>query len=143
MPQTPAEQADVPFAVEQALPHRPQFPAVVRMFTSQPLAAIPSQSAKPALQVNPHAPAAHVTVAFALAAHARPQPPQWSTLVTVFVSHPVIRLPSQSAVPAAQLPTEQMPAMHVRVPLGGVGQTLRHTPQLLTSLTVPTSQPSP
>ena len=45
------------------------------MSTSQPLGAMPSQSEKPALQVNLHAPAAQLGVALA-AAQVVPHAPQ-------------------------------------------------------------------
>jgi hypothetical protein len=143
MPHAPAEHDGVPLAVEHALPQRPQLPTLVRVSTSQPLAALPSQSAKPVLQVNPHAPAAQKIDALARAAQARPQPPQWATVVLVFTSQPLPSTPSQSPVPAAQVPMAQTPARQMRVPAVGVGQTLVQVPQLLTSLIVAISQPSP
>jgi hypothetical protein len=142
MPHTPAEQVEVPLAVEQALPQRPQLPVLLRVSTSQPLRGLPSQSAKPASQVNPHAPEEQNTEAFARAAQARPQPPQCRTLVLVFTSQPLPRLPSQSPVPAAQVPMAQTPATQIRDPEGGTGQELVQRPQLFTSLTVAISQPS-
>ncbi len=142
MPHTPAEQVDVPLAAEQTLPQRPQLPVLVRVSTSQPLRGLPSQSAKPVLQVKPHAPDEQNTDALARAAQVRPQPPQCCTLVLVFTSQPLDRLPSQSPEPAAQVPIAQRPATQTRDPEGGVGQELLHRPQLLTSLTVAISQPS-
>ncbi len=50
------------------MPHVPQFAASVWRFTSQPFAALASQSAKPALQVKPHATPLQLAVAFAGAA---------------------------------------------------------------------------
>jgi hypothetical protein len=44
-------------------------PAEVFKLVSHPLAGLPSQSPKPGLHVNPHVPAAQVTVAFARAGH--------------------------------------------------------------------------
>jgi hypothetical protein len=143
MPQTPAVHTDEALALEQALPQRPQLPVLERVSTSQPLAGLPSQSAKPTLQVNPHAPAAQNTAAFARAVHTRPQPPQFWRLVLVFTSQPLLIAPSQSPVPAAQAPMAQTPATHTRDPAVGVGHTLPQVAQLLTSLCVTTSQPSP
>ena len=82
-------------APEHALPHRPQL-AVAVSDASHPLDASPSQSAYPVAQVNPHAPAAHVAVAFGASGHARPHAPQLAALVAVLVSHPLVASPSQS-----------------------------------------------
>jgi hypothetical protein len=62
----------------QTLPQPLQLVADVVVFTSQPSALRPSQSAKPVLQVNEHAARKHVGVAFALP-HAAPQTPQLFT----------------------------------------------------------------
>ena len=143
MPQTPAAHDAEPFEVEQALPQRPQLPVLVRTSTSQPLLARPSQSAKPTLHVNPHAPAVQNTAAFARAAQVRPQPPQCSVLVFVFTSQPLVSTPSQSPVPATHAPIAQTPPVQTRDPEVGVGQTLPQVAQLSTSLCVTISQPSP
>jgi hypothetical protein len=45
MPQAEAVQVGVPFWLLQTLPHPPQWPTVVLVSVSQPLAALPSQSA--------------------------------------------------------------------------------------------------
>jgi hypothetical protein len=50
----PAEQAGVAFAEEQTFPHAPQFATEVLTLVSHPSAAIPLQSAKPALQASAH-----------------------------------------------------------------------------------------
>ena len=93
----PAAQVAAPFTREgHATPQRPQFAALVERFTSQPLEATPSQSAKPSLQAKPQAPAAQVARAFAGAAQAFPHAPQWATLVAVLVSQPLEAVPSQS-----------------------------------------------
>jgi hypothetical protein len=143
MPQTPAEHTDEALALEQALPQRPQLPVLERVSTSQPFAALPSQSAKPALQVNPHAPAEQNNEAFARAGQTRPQPPQFWRLVLVFTSQPLLMAPSQSPVPATQAPMAHTPATQMRDPAVGVGHTLPQVAQLLTSLCVTISQPSP
>jgi hypothetical protein len=54
----------------QAWPHAPQFAASLVVFTSQPLLALPSQSAKPGRQAELQAPAAQRAVAWAGAAQA-------------------------------------------------------------------------
>ena len=50
-------------AARHAAPHAPQFAALVVRSVSQPFVASPSQSPKPAAQVNPHAPAVQVAAA--------------------------------------------------------------------------------
>jgi hypothetical protein len=61
-------------------------------------------------------PVAHVGVAFARL-QATPHAPQ-SVSVTRLVSHPLLTLPSQLPVPAAQLAQPQTPAEQLGVPLG-------------------------
>jgi hypothetical protein len=78
-----------------ARPHAPQFSRSVRMSTSQPFVAIPSQLPKPALQVKPQAPAVQVAAAFARAGQTFPHLPQWIGLVAKFASQPLAALPSQ------------------------------------------------
>jgi hypothetical protein len=78
------------------VPHPPQFPLSDWVFTSQPLAGLPSQLAKPAAQ----APMTHVPVEQVAAAlgkvHWTPQPPQLlASLLSVAVSHPFEATPSQ------------------------------------------------
>jgi hypothetical protein len=60
----------------QAFPHIPQCEVFVRVSVSQPLDALPSQSAKPGLQVKPHLPALHVVAALARAGQVLPHIPQ-------------------------------------------------------------------
>jgi hypothetical protein len=83
-----------------ARPHIPQLVALVLRLVSQPLAALPSQSPKPALQLSPHAPAAHVAVALAPAAHILPHIPQFAALVRRSISQPLTALPSQLPKPS-------------------------------------------
>jgi hypothetical protein len=95
--QTPPEQVGEPLAVEQTLPQDPQFPRLVLVFTSQPLAAFPSQLPKPALQLaTVQLPATHAAVPFA-AEQVLPQAPQFPRLLCVFTSQPLAAIPSQSA----------------------------------------------
>jgi hypothetical protein len=116
--------------VAHAPPQRPQLAPSVRRSTSQPLAALRSQSPKPALQVYPHAPAAHVAVALARVGHTLPQVPQFVGLVAVAASQPLAALRSQSVKPGLQAPAPQTPAVHVAVALAGTGQALPQVPQL-------------
>ena len=77
----------------------------MRVSTSQPLAAIRSQSRKPAAQAAiAHAPAAQVVVALG-SAHARPHAPQLAALVVRSASQPLAAEPSQSPNPPAQRTT--------------------------------------
>lgn len=62
--------------VGQASPQPPQWDTSVRRSTSQPLAALPSQSSKLGAQVMPHARAAQVAVAFGPLGQVAPHPPQ-------------------------------------------------------------------
>jgi hypothetical protein len=84
-----------------ALPQRPQLPAATRVSTSQPSAAIPLQSAKPARHAKPHVPDAQSADAFARVAHAVPHAPQLVTSVAV-VTHDGPHNVSVTAQPAAQ-----------------------------------------
>jgi len=104
----PAEQT-LPAA--QAAPHAPQWAALDRVSTSQPLALLPSQLPQPLSQLaTAHPPAAHIPVACA----------GWH-------SQPFAPLPSQLPKPELQLATPHAPAMHAGVPLA----TVHATPQQL------------
>ncbi len=87
------------------------------MSTSQPLAALPSQSAKPALQVYAQRPAAHSTALLARAAHAVPQAPQLRASVSVLVSQPLVGSRSQSEKVPVHAPTAHEPFMQAGVAL--------------------------
>jgi len=116
-PQRPAVQ--VPAALDpaaQALSQAPQCRLLVRVSTSQPLLALPSQSANPATQVNPQAPAVHRAVALAGTGQVVPQRPQWATSVRVSTSQPLVAELSQSPKPVAQVDW-QRPLLHVAVAL--------------------------
>ncbi len=98
---------------------------------SHPLAGLPSQSPKPAEQVKPHAPAAHVAVALAGMGHALPQRPQFERS-----SERCRHEPEQSVSPAAQTllhtpPEHTCPDGHARP----------QAEQFRTSVRVSTSQP--
>lgn len=87
---------------------------------SQPFANTPSQSAKPAPHAIPHAPPAHVEVAFARVAQRDPQDPQLAGLVERFT-----QTPPQSAVPVGH--EAHAPATHA-CPLG---HARPHMPQFV------------
>jgi hypothetical protein len=93
--QLPAAQVEAALAAAQAPPQRPQWAALVRVSTSQPLVGTPSQSAKPALQApTRQAPAAQAAVALG-SAQVRPHAPQLATVVARLVSQPLATAPSQ------------------------------------------------
>jgi hypothetical protein len=133
VPHTPAEHTR---PAGHAAPHAPQAALSVRVSTSQPLAGLMSQSAKPAAQaVTAHAPAAHDAVALG-SAHARPQAPQWVVAVVTSVSQPLAAAPSQSPKPAAQRPTVHSPAAHPLVAALASAQARPHAPQWAGSIAV-------
>ncbi len=124
--QVPAEHESPPV---QALLQRPQWAAEERVSTSHPLAASPSQLAKPALQAKPQAPAAQVGVALARAGQALLQAPQWAVDVRVSTSQPFAALPSQFAKPMEHPVLPHTPATHVALAPVGTGHTRPHEPQ--------------
>jgi len=138
--QAPAVQAGVPLATAQRVEQLPQCVASEPRSTSHPFEASPSQSAKPALQVNAHAPAAQDTAAWALGAHAIPQPPQCSTVARVSTSQPLAAMPSQSPRPGSQLPIPHAPAAQAPVALAGA-QAVPQAPQWAALTRVSTHPP--
>jgi hypothetical protein len=123
-------------------PHAPQLVLVVSVFTSQPLLAMPSQSAKPGAHASMvHAPAAHPCVATLVSRHALPQAPQWSALVAVDVSQPVLGSLSQSPKPALQLAMVHALIAHADVALRRA-QARPQVPQFVESARMSASQPS-
>ncbi len=120
MPQAPAVQAAVALAKKQAPPQRPQCDGLLRVSTSQPLDASPSQFSKPALQAKPQAPAAQVLVALARVGHAALQAPQWARSLWVLASQPSPAVALQSAKGAVHVPTAQLPLRHAEAALGTV-----------------------
>jgi hypothetical protein len=136
--QTPEEQAAVAFGSEQPLPQAPQFPTLVCVLVSQPLDAMPSQSAHPATHVGTQAPAVQVVVPWALA-QALPQAPQFDELVWRFVSQPLTVLPSQFPKPELHALSAQVPPLHVAVAFA----RLQATPQPPQSVRVLTLRSHP
>jgi hypothetical protein len=123
-----------------ARPQPPQCDAELRVSTSHPLAVLPSQSAKPAVQVSAQAPRAHTATALGAPLHARPHAPQWVTVMRVSVSQPLLALPSQLPKPSLHEATVQLPAMHAPVALGGA-QRAPQAPQWAVLERVSVSQP--
>jgi hypothetical protein len=101
----PLPHVPMPLEYEHAMLHRPQCIGSAERFASQPFAALPSQSAYPAL----HEPIVqrkfvHAAVAFG-SEQTVPQPPQFEGCV-MSVSQPLLDMPSQFAVPVGHmLPT--------------------------------------
>ena len=134
----PAEHDGVPFVPLHSLPHAPQFDALVLVFTSQPLAALMSQSPKPALHAMAQLPALHDGVPFE-PLHTLPHAPQFDALVLVFSSQPLAALMSQSPKPALHA-MAQLPALHDGVPFEPL-HTLPQAPQFDALVFVFVSQP--
>jgi hypothetical protein len=79
---------------------------------SQPFFGLASQLPNPAAHVMPHTLALQKAWPFVVS-HARPQPPQFLVLVSVFVSQPFEATPSQSANGEMHDAMAQAPDVHV------------------------------
>lgn len=123
----PVAQEATAFGSEQATAHPPQSVSVL-VPVSQPLFGFASQSAKPARQVGPHAPAVQLVDPLALV-HWMPHAPQSLTLARL-VSQPLSALPSQLAHPVSHV-IAHTPLRHEPVPWL-VLHALLHAPQLAT-----------
>jgi len=96
-------------ATPQMLPQAPQLLTSLVVLVSQPLAALPSQLAQPALH-EPMAQALPTQVEVACAAlHTLPQELQLLTSLVVLTSQPLVALPSQLAKPAEQAMEHELP----------------------------------
>ena len=135
--QTPEGQAVVPWSLEHEVVQEPQVATVVRL-VSHPSAGFALQFAYPLLHEIEQAPRAQDGVPFA-PPHTAPQAPQLPRLVSVFVSHPLFGLPSQSPKAPLQIGA-QVPATHEVVPFALV-HTEPQAPQL--PRLVPRSVPHP
>jgi hypothetical protein len=87
-------QLALPPLSEHLLSQLPQVSGALRS-ASQPLAELPSQSAKPTSHFTLQTPSVQVPVPLS-GLQACPQPPQWPSAVLVFVSQPFDGSPSQS-----------------------------------------------
>ena len=95
--QRPVAHAAVAFGRLQAVPHVPQFVAELVTSTSQPLAALMSQSPRPvAHAATPQRPIAHAAVALGRLQRI-PQPAQWFASLWRLTSQPLEASMSQSA----------------------------------------------
>jgi hypothetical protein len=111
-------------------PHPPQLFGSVVVLTSQPLPALPSQSANGALQEpTPQALLLQPGVPFATAGHTVPQPPQLFLSVLVSThAPPPLRVLALQSVPELHEPTH-WPPVHASVPPVGALQLFPQTPQ--------------
>ncbi len=73
----------------------PQLDVSVSVLVSQPFCGFPSQSSHPALHTGWQVPPAQLVDAALVVAQTLPQPPQLLALVSVWVSQPLLRSPSQ------------------------------------------------
>lgn len=137
IPQLPELQLPAGHTVE----HAPQFIGSVSVFTSHPVLATPSQSAKPELHTNPQTRDVHVAVAFMGPGHGEPHEPQLATSSRRSVSQPLPRPPSQSPKLGSQV-SSQEPTSHDPEAFGGSEHTLPHLPQFAASVASSASQPS-
>jgi hypothetical protein len=135
----PAEHDVVPFGFVQFVPQAPQLPVLVFVFVSQPFDTLASQFPKPALQAIEQEPSAQPAVPFVLL-HTVPQPPQFVVLVCVFVSQPLVRLPSQFPKFVLQEEIAHALETHAGVALAKL-HTFPHVPQLFTLFVRFVSQP--
>jgi hypothetical protein len=141
MAHAPAEQEALPLVVLHGALQEPQWVRLVWVFVSQPFVATPSQLPQPLEQVpSVQTPLTQVSPAFGRS-QSFPQPPQWVRLVLVLASQPLAALPSQSAVPGAQVRLQaQVPLLQTGVPVGQL-QGLPQVPQCSVLVVTLVSQP--
>ncbi len=136
--QVPVEQLAEAWSNPQGVPQEPQSVRVL-VLVSQPLDALPSQSAYPLAHPGTHWPPWQEVLPWLLV-HLSLQLPQLLESVFRLTSQPLDALPSQLAKPASQLPIEQVPVEQLADALGklhGVPQ-----PPQLDNVLVLVSQPS-
>jgi hypothetical protein len=112
--QAPATHEVVPLPFKHVVPHVPQFDRLVSTFASQPLFALPSQFANPALHEGVHTPAVQLVLPLAFV-QVVPHAPQFEVVFSD-TSHPSSALPLQLPNPAVQT-IEHVPAAQDGVPL--------------------------
>jgi len=126
----------------QVTPHVPQLASAPEgdaapslRLTSQPFAALPSQSAYGFVHVSPQRPTVHDAVECAPDGQLCPHEPQFIEFVVVFTSQPFTEFPSQSAVPGGHMLIPQTPNVHTGVSIDPVGtvQTCAQAPQFMMS----------
>jgi hypothetical protein len=140
MPHTPLTQLGVPpDGVGHLLLQAPQWFTFELVLTSQPLATLVSQLAKPTLQAMAQLPPAQDGEPLLLL-HACPQPPQWVAVVFVLTSQPSAALLLQLPKPELQA-MAQLPLLQDGVPLVEL-QATPQAPQWAGSVLMFFSQPS-
>jgi hypothetical protein len=120
--QSPPTHDVVPFALEHATPHAPQFAALVFVSVSQPLPTLPSQFPQPDRQAMLQAPSEHDGVPLVLE-QLLPQVPQFERLVWVLVSQPLASWPSQLPQPLLQATIWHVPVAQNAVALSNAHGT--------------------
>ena len=138
--QTPVPHDSLALARSQTVPQAPQLESDASE-VSQPLIKLPSQLPQRASQTGAQVPDAQLVEPWALL-QPMPQPPQLDTSEFTLISHPLLLSPSQFAYGLEQLSMTQLPNEHAGVALVNE-QTVLQPPQLLTSVCVLTSHPSP
>lgn len=135
----PAEQLAPPWLLVQAWVQLPQCNVVLFRSTSQPSTTLSLQSANPDVQLMTHLPASHEGVSLFLL-HTLPQPPQLVASAAVLVRQAPVGSLLQFLKPGVVQDAEpQVPL--TQACCDAVGQTVPHTPQLLLSEDLLTSQP--
>lgn len=144
-PQTPPVHTAEPFAgAGHTLLHAPQLASELEVLVSHPLPTLPSQLPNPGLHPpTAQTPNAHAAAPFAGEAHRLPHAPQFAEELSVSISHPFARFPSQLPKPRLQAPTPQTPALQEAEALGDEGHTLPQRPQFAPSAFVLSSHPLP
>ena len=121
-----ASSAAAPFAPDgQRLPQRPQWAVLARVSVSQPLAALMSQSAKPASHATAQRPAAQVAVWLAATPHATPHAPQFARSV---VRSAQVSFGQRVCAPGQPVPHVEAPPAVVQTGVAPA-QALPHAPQ--------------
>ena len=133
--------AAVALRIAQARPQAPQLAVSVRLSTSQPFAAIPSQSAKPGAHSMRQAPITQMPTELVPAGHAVPQAPQFIAAVWRLTSQPLVALMSQSEYGAVHMRMPHTPIAHEGAPLA-TRQVVPQAPQAATLLCVSMQAPS-
>jgi hypothetical protein len=123
-----------------AVPQAPQCVAEVRVSVSQPLAASPSQSPKPAAQVGMQRPLAQVFIVVpVLVMHVAPHMPQFIALVCRLTQVGAIAIGVQSVSPVGHIlrPLTQAPITH----MAPIPHAVPQAPQFIASVDVLTQVP--
>jgi hypothetical protein len=127
----PDEHALLPLATAaQVVPQAPQLDTLDCVLVSQPLALLPSQLPKPALQLAmPHAPIVHEAAPLLGVAQTVPHAPQLDRLLLRLTSQPLDATRSQSAKPELHESTRHAPDTHTGAAFGSA-HAAPHAPQL-------------